>query len=70
MAAKQKVKRSYGGRVELHRGKAGYWLRIISSNGKIVANTETYTRKANAVKALASIRKIVMSNVNPVEIKE
>lgn len=43
-------------RIEILKGKANQWYwRMVSKNGKILANSETYCSKVKAVKAVTSI---------------
>jgi uncharacterized protein YegP (UPF0339 family) len=49
-------------RFEIHRASGGqYYWRIVASNGQVLATSETYYNKADALSAAESVRSSVGS---------
>lgn len=62
MAKKTKTPRAP--RIEVFPGKdAGYYFRVVAANGETIAQSEGYTRKADAIKAAKRTQKIVAEAV-------
>jgi len=50
-----KKKRSW--KVEVYEGHMGWWWRIVAGNNKVLAHSETYTRKQNCLKTARPVAK-------------
>ncbi len=57
-------------RVEVFKDVSGLWrFRIVSNNNQIVAHSEGYTRKHNAINGIKTIERIIMGILIPEDIK-